>query len=342
MKLEEHVPLAPLTTLGVGGTARFFVEAHTEADIEDAIALARTQNLPLFALGKGSNVLVPDTGIEGVVLKIAMRDSVYHNADGSIVLIAGAGALWDDVVDEVGRRGIFGIENLAGIPGTIGGAAVQNIGAYGAEFSTVFEYADSIDSTLGVRRRITRAEAAFAYRTSFFKKHRELIITKVALRFAKNAIPNIAYADVARMHAAGEPLSTPADIARAIRAIRAKKFPHAPEEGTAGSFFKNSIISRELADSLERRFPGLPTFSQEDGSVKIPLAWLFDHVLSLKGFTKGRVRLYEEQPLIIVTRAGARAAEVDALAREVTERVRRATGITIEREVETFGEIFFS
>lgn len=331
-----HVSLAPLTTLGVGGTARFFIEAYTEKDIENAIALARRHTLPLFTLGGGSNVLVSDAGIEGVVLKMAMRDIIFKSDDETL-LIAGAGTPWEDVVNSAGARGLFGIENLAGIPGTIGGAVVQNIGAYGAELKNIFEYADVIDSTNGSYRRITRVEAAFAYRTSFFKEHREHIITRIALRLAQHAKPNISYTDLARASAEGIPLTTPDEIARTVRAIRSKKFPCIPGEGTVGSFFKNPIISNELFASLARRFPDLPAFPQEQNGVKVSLAWILDHVLSLKGFTKGFVRLYEEHPLVLVARTGARATEVDAFAREIEERVFAATGIAIEREVEMLG-----
>lgn len=337
MKVQEHISLAPLTTLGVGGEARFFIEANIEEEIKDAIAYARENNLSLYPLGAGSNILVPDAGIDGVVLKISLSNIAFENDGDEILLIADAGAPWEKIVDSASERNLFGIENLAGIPGTIGGASVQNIGAYGAEFANVFSYADVIDKTTGACRRIVRAEAEFGYRTSFFKKHRELIVMSVALRFSKQTLPNIAYADLAKAHADGVPLSTPPEISRAIRAIRSKKFPHTIGEGTAGSFFKNPVISRELADSLASRFHGLPMFPQENGAVKISLAWLLDHSLSLKGFSKGNVRLYEGQPLVIVASSGATFAEIDAFAREITECILSTTGIAIEREVETFG-----
>lgn len=338
MKIEEHVSIAPFTTFHIGGEARFFIEAHTEKDIEDAIAFARESGLPLHPLGGGSNVLVPDAGVEGVVLKIALGDIAFEEDGADTLLIAGAGARWEDVVDCAVARGLFGVENLAGIPGTVGGAAVQNIGAYGAELADAFAHADVIDRATGIARRIDHAEAAFAYRTSLFKMHRELIITRVALRLTPRATPNVAYPDLVRAQAAGTPLATPSEIARAIRAIRAAKFPQDADEGTAGSFFKNPVISRERAEEFAKQFPEAPQFVQKDGSVKIPLAWLLDHALELKGFSKGAARLYEKQPLVIVARAGARAEEVDALAQEVAARVFAATGIAIEREVEIFGE----
>lgn len=337
MILQENVPLAPFTTFRIGGRARVFVEALTHEDILIALASAHEHDLPLYVLGAGSNVLIPDDGIEGVVLRVLLRDISFQDDVCSELLIAGAGLLWEDAVSAASERGLFGIENLAGIPGTMGGAAVQNIGAYGAELKDVFEYADVIDSTSGEARRIMRDEAEFEYRSSFFKKHRELIVVRVALSLKKQSHPNTTYADIARAQASGTPLVTPIDVVRVVRAIRAGKFPDLSKEGTAGSFFKNPLLSSEHAEKLGEQFSGLPMFPQADGRVKVSLAWILDHVLSLKGYARSHVRLYENQPLVVVAHFGARAAEVDALASEVSERVFEATGITIEREVETFG-----
>lgn len=335
--IKTQLPLAPFTTFHIGGSARVFIEATTEEEVRAACGEATRRALPLYPLGAGSNVLVRDEGVEGVVLKVGLRGCTLTDDGGDTLLVAGAGLLWDEVVDRAAVQGIFGIENLAGIPGTVGGAAVQNIGAYGAEFSNVFSYADTIESATGEHARIERADAAFGYRTSFFKTHRTHVIERVALRLRKTAQPNLAYADLARAQAESVPLTTPQEIAHAIRAIRAEKFPHAAEEGSAGSFFKNPVIPREHAAVLAARYPGLPIFPHEDGAAKVSLAWILDHALSLKGFSLGPVRLYEKQPLVIVAREGARAQDIDALAREVEARVRRATGIAIEREVETFG-----
>lgn len=346
MIVQEHVPLAPHTTLGVGGAARFFALAETIEDVRQALAFAHERVLPLLPLGSGSNVLVADAGTEGVVLKIALRGIAIEEDAESVHIVAGAGVLWEDAVEAAAARGAYGAENLAGIPGTLGGAIVQNIGAYGAELSDVFEYADVVDGATGALRRLTRAEVAFGYRTSAFKENRALIVARAALRFNKRVAPNLAYPDLARA-AADTPLATPADIARAVRAIRASKFPPPGPEGTAGSFFKNPVVSRELADSLTERFPGLPAFPQVaqsatahgDAGVKLSLAWLLDRALSLKGLSRGGARLYERQPLIIVAREGATAADVEALAAEVEARVLAATGIAIEREVEMLGVV---
>lgn len=334
MTIETSVPLAPLTTFRIGGPARIYIAVQSEEEAKAAVAHARDRGLRLFVLGAGSNVLIPDTGFDGVVLHMQMRDMTSADAGMHVELVAGAGARWDDIVDAASARDLYGVENLAGIPGTLGGAAVQNIGAYGAEFATVFSYADVLDSTTGEVKRVSKNEASFAYRTSMFKQHPELVILRVALSLAKDAPLVTGYADLARAAESGVSLTTPAEVARAVRAIRAGKFPASPIEGTAGSFFKNPIISQALAASLAERYPGLPTFPREDGMAKIPLAWVLDHVLALKGYAKGPVRLYEKQPLVIVASEGAHAAHVDALAEDVCARVHEATGITIEREVE--------
>ncbi|MDO8231965.1 MAG: UDP-N-acetylmuramate dehydrogenase [bacterium] len=336
MNIQKYVPLAPLTTLGVGGSARFFVEVKTEKDIEEAVSYARAHGLAIYPIGAGSNILVPDEGVDGLVMKIAMHDIELHDAADETFLIAGAGARWEDVVNLAVEHGLYGIENLAGIPGTVGGAAVQNIGAYGAEFGSVFEYADVFNILTGVFERIAHTQASFAYRTSFFKEHRELVVVRVTLRLVKNAAPNISYSDLKRAQLEGIPLATPMQIAEAVRSIRAQKFPKNAEGGTAGSFFKNPIITHELADDIAKLFPDVPMFPQKEGMIKIPLAWLLDHVLALKGFSNGNVRLYEKHPLIIIARSGSRAIEVDTLAHEVAQRVFATTTICIEREVETF------
>lgn len=333
--IRDSVPLAPFTTFHIGGPARAYCQVQSDEEIDDAIAYANAHGLALRVLGAGSNVLVPDEGVDALVLHMHMNDMVFTEESDRVICVAGAGAKWDDVVDAACARGLSGIENLAGIPGTLGGAAVQNIGAYGAEFSSAFLYADVVDSFSSEKSRIGKGYAEFGYRRSMFKHRADLIIVRVALALLKHAPLQVEYADLAKAASSGSPLTTSAEVAQAVRSIRAEKFPSHAREGTAGSFFKNPIISETEAASLVERFPGLPAFPQPGGKVKIPLAWILDHALSLKGYAKGPVRLYEKQPLVIVASPGARATDVDALAADVQHRVYEATGITIEREVET-------
>lgn len=338
MIVEENVSLASRTTFKVGGSARFFIQARGEQDIKDAIVFARERHLPLFVLGAGSNVLVPDTALNAVVVQVVIQDVKVHVDTGYITVDAGAGVSWDDIVDDIGEVGGWGIENLAGIPGCLGGAVVQNIGAYGAELSSVFVDAEGIDVATGLKRRVACHEAQFSYRTSYFKTHPNFIITRVVLRLARSAAPNLVYADLAQAQAEGVSLGTPTEIARVVRSIRAQKFPPSnAEEGTAGSFFKNPIVSESYARELKKQFPALPVYPQDTGDVKISLAWILDHVLGFKGYTKGSVRLYEKQPLVIVASPGARAEEINLFAEEIATRVWQEIHIRIEREVEMFG-----
>ncbi len=256
---------------------------------------------------------MPDAGIDATVFKIAIPGLEFESIDaGAVRMVLGAGVPWDDAVTAASERALWGIENLAGIPGTAGGAAVQNIGAYGAELAEAFEYADVFDIATGGLRRIERGAAGFAYRESIFKHERHLVVTKVALVLRSlGGVGNLAYKDLQKALAAGTPLATPGEIAQAVRAIRAGKFPDLSKEGTAGSFFKNPLVSREFADALSHTYPELPSFpapseasakeGQADRRVKLSLAWLLDHALGLKGLSVGKARLYEHQPLVIAT-----------------------------------------
>lgn len=332
MLVREDVGLAAHTTLGVGGPARAFTEVVSALEVREAIVEAKGRGLPVRVLGAGSNILVPDEGVLGVVLRLSGKELRWEGD----VLLADAGASWDDAVAEACAKGKWGIENLAGIPGTVGGAVIQNIGAYGAELSETFEYADTVRLDTGEEERVFRALDTFTYRDSVFKRERNRVIVRAAFRLRGNGVPNISYPDLARAKEAGISLSTPQDVARAVRSIREKKFPNASGSGTAGSFFKNPVLEASLADDIARRYPDLPRFLQPDGRVKISLAWLLDHALGLKGYARGFVRLYEKQPLVIVAELGASARDIDAFAEEIAARVRRAFAFELEREVETF------
>lgn len=338
MTPREGVLLAPFTTFRIGGPATLFVEAESEEDVKAAVALARDRGLPLLPLGGGSNLLVPDEGVKALVLKLNMADIRFEETGNDVLLIASAGAIWDEVVEAAIERNLYGIENLAGVPGTIGGATVQNIGAYGGEFSEVFAYAEVINIATGDSSRVTRAEAAFSYRMSAFKKKHDTVIVRTALRLSRAGTLRTDYADLQKAKEAGVSVSTPREVAEAVRAIRARKFPGRGGEGTAGSFFKNPVMSAGAFAALAAQYPELPSFPQPDGSIKIPLAWILDHMLSLKGYAVGTARLFENQPLAIVTQDGATANEVNALANDVVRRVQSATNILVEREVETFDE----
>ncbi len=334
MITRERIPLSSLTTLRVGGDARFVIECASVNDVREAISFARSSELPWRVLGGGSNVLASDTGYEGVLLLITIPGITTVDEGAYVHLTAGAGVWWDDLVKEASEKGLWGLENLAGIPGTVGAAPVQNIGAYGAETKDTLVSVEVYDSERNEVRTLTNAECAFEYRESKFKHDRSLVIVSVTFRLQKEGVPSVAYKDLAFAAEQGVDLSTPWAIAEAVRTIRSRKFPDITVEGTAGSFFKNPTVSEETFAKLKATYPELPGFPNADG-IKIPLAFVLDKVLMLRGYTVGPVSLFREQPLVLVASNGATEKDIDTFANEIALRVFEVTGISIEREVQS-------
>ncbi len=335
MRLHKDVALDSRTTLHVGGRADFFVDAMSEDDVREAVSFAQSHSLPLYVLGAGSNTLVPDGPLHGLVLRLRMNDVSIAEADDTVLVTVDAGLPWENLVDVAAMHNWYGIENLAGIPGTVGGAVVQNIGAYGTDIAATFSWAECIDLENGERVRIVHDHASFGYRSSVFKTRKELLVVRVQFMLKKQGVFNLEYTDV-QAAAHEKPPRTVMDLVQLVRSIRAKKFPYGDTIGTAGSFFKNPIVSFEQAQILRASFPDVPTHQIDATTTKVPLAWILDHALHLKGFRKGAVALFERQPLVLVTYRGAKAHDVHTFAEEVTKKVFDATNIHIEREVETF------
>jgi UDP-N-acetylmuramate dehydrogenase len=333
MKYTEEISLSELTTFKLGGKAASYAACGNSEDIKTALALSRERGLPWYIIGGGSNLLASDDGYEGILIHLSANTvSFEEQEDGTVLAIAEAGAVWDSLVEESIQRGLWGLENLAGIPGSVGGAPVQNIGAYGADVSDTLAWAEAFDTSSNELRRFTNTDCAFGYRESLFKYTPSLIIMRVAFTLSHNGVPHIEYADLKKRAEAGETLDTPTAIAQAVRTIRGGKFPDLSISGTAGSFFKNPTLTQETFQTLIQKYPELPGYEAE-GGIKISLAWILDHVLNLKGYSEGKVRLFEKQPLVIVAEKGATAHDVDSLARNIESRVFDVAGITLEREV---------
>lgn len=335
MILREDIPLSTLSTLRVGGVARYVADCADEDDVREALAFARGKELPWRVLGEGSNVLASDDGFPGVVLRLSMRGFAIEEDGGEHLCTAGAGLNWDAFVGACAARGLWGIENLAGIPGSVGAAPVQNIGAYGTEVKDTIRTVRALDASTGAVRDIPSEDCAFGYRDSRFKRERDLIILSVTFRLAADGTPSLGYKDLAAAKERGEDLATPASIGAVVRAIRAQKFPDLRTHGTAGSFFKNPTVSEEAYKVLVQRYEGLPGFPNSEG-VKIPLAFILDKALGLRGYQEGNVSLFARQPLVLVASEGASAREIDAFARGIETRVHAMTDVAIEREVQMF------
>lgn len=332
MTSEENIPLSHLTTFKAGGPATLVVHATKPEDVAAGIELARARNISFYPLGEGSNVLPSDEGYGGVIVRIEIPGIEFVDDGERMLVTAGAGVHWDELVAEAASRGLWGIENLAGIPGTCGAAPVQNIGAYGAELRDTLHSVEAYDASAKAFVTLKADECKLAYRDSRFKHEPNLVITKMTLALAKEGLPRIEYGDLLRAREEGVDLTTPSTIGEAVRAIRSGKFPSLDEYGTAGSFFKNPVLSQESYDALTERYGAVPRFPNPAG-IKVPLAFILDKALSLRGYRQGRAWLFGAQPLVLVLDKNSDAKEVEELARYVEARVHEATGITIEREV---------
>ncbi len=324
MNIQENAPLSALTTFGLGGAARFLIEAQQVSELLQALTFAKEKNLKTLVLGGGSNLLVGANGFDGLVIKIDIGGIVREGE----LLVAGAGESWDALVARAVEEGLWGIENLSGIPGTVGAAPVQNIGAYGAEVKDTLAWVEAFDTQSGTLVRLKNSECNFGYRTSRFKQETgRFVIVRAAFQLQKDGTPNASYKDLAdavRLNLT--------EVRDKVLAIRAGKFPDLQKEGTAGSFFLNPVVSAEKAAELIARYPQLPHFPAE-GGIKVSLAWLLDKVLHIKGMSVGGARLFENQPLVVVAAHGSTSEEVRELVQKVSALAKKELGITLEPEV---------
>jgi UDP-N-acetylmuramate dehydrogenase len=338
MILKENQPLAPFTTFGIGGPARWFIEAETEDDIVEAAYWAREHEMELFVLGGGSNLLVSDAGFNGLVLHVGIRGMER----GGELFRCGAGEQWDEFVSFAVAERCAGIECLAGIPGTVGGTPVQNVGAYGQEVESVIECVRAFDLEQWKHVELLNKECGFAYRRSRFNStdRGRFVVTGVDYRLRRNGSPQITYADLkARFNGlTGAP--TLSEVAIAVREIRKGKgmliVEGDPDCRSAGSFFKNPEVSSEVAGRV-REFVenvGVPlrVFPTAGGLVKIPAAWLIEQAGFSKGYSLGAAGISSRHTLALINRGGASAGEILGLAQKIAAAVQERFGIQLEME----------
>ncbi len=333
--LRENVSLASYTTMRVGGNARYFSSVHTDDEVHEAILFARTKSLPFFILGGGSNIVFSDEGFAGVVIKIEIPGVIFQEKGDYVVIEVGAGVLWDQLVLESVTRGLWGIENLSAIPGTVGAAPVQNIGAYGVEVKDTVEWVRVYDTHKNIFTILSRDECGFSYRMSIFKKPagKKFIVTKIALRLSKNGIPNLNYGDIAKYFSGRSPETISVlEMREAIVNIRAKKLPNPNILPNAGSFFKNPVISKDSYLKIQNMFPNIPGH-QEGGRVKLSAARLIE-ACGWKGIRRKDAGVTKEHALVIANYGSASARDIKELADTVTRDVFARTGVTLLPEVE--------
>lgn len=338
--MKENVPLAPLTTLGVGGPARYFAEANNAQEAIDAVNFARARELPLFVLGGGSNLVVADSGFPGVVLKIAIGGVERREEEGRVVYEAGAGESWDDLVARSVADNSAGLECMSGIPGTVGGTPVQNVGAYGQEVSETITEVLALDLRDLQLRSLCNEACGFGYRSSVFntEERGRFIILRVTYALEVGGAPKISYRDLKNYFTGRE--ATLAETREAVRKIRQSKamliVPGDPDARSAGSFFKNPVMSSEEYARVQVRAKSagleIPSYPAEGQATKIPAAWLVEHAGFHKGYGRGPVGISSKHALAIVNRGGAKAADVVGLMKEIQRGVEEKFGVVLRPE----------
>jgi UDP-N-acetylmuramate dehydrogenase len=345
--IEENISLAPLTTLGTGGTARFLARAKTEEQIIDGLEFAWKRGCRVFILGGGSNLVVSDSGFPGLVLKIELSgiQGLEEHSGGKVS--AAAGEEWDLLVQRCVDRNLAGIECLSGIPGTVGATPIQNVGAYGQEAAEVIYRIRVLDRGTHAIAYLSNAECHFAYRTSTFNladKDRYIVLS-IELVLYPNGEPRIQYPDLQRFFSSRARIPSIREVREATLHIREAKGmvlrEHDPDSRNAGSFFKNPILTPVQANGLEEqaRSSGvlaasehIPRFATAAGDEKLPAAWLVERAGFSKGFTLGRAGISRKHSLALINRGGASAQEIVDLMHLIQDRIRILFGIDLQPE----------
>ena len=330
-----------MTTLGIGGPARYFAECASGETLAAGVEWAQARALPLFVLGGGSNVVVADSGFSGLVLRNAIRGIEIALEGNRVILTAGAGEEWDPLVAYCAARNFAGFECLSGIPGCVGATPIQNVGAYGQETSESLLSVEALDLRTGKLQEIRAEECEFGYRLSRFKtRDRDrFIITRVTYRLAANGKPAVRYAELQNYLAEnGASTPTPAQVREAVLTIRRRKAmvidPTDADSRSVGSFFVNPTVTLEEFDLLKKRagVEDLPAFPSSGDRVKLSAAWLIERAGFHRGYVRGNVGTSTKHALAIINRGGGTAREVIELKDQIQSRVLDAFGITLAPE----------
>lgn len=332
--IAEQVSLRSRTTLKVGGNAAYYTEVYSEGELVEAIVWAKKEHRSYVVIGGGSNILASDAGYDGLVIHMRFEGmSVVEEDDRHVVVSVNAGTEFDAFVAYTVEHGLWGLENLSHIPGTVGATPVQNVGAYGTEVKNCIESVRVYNTDAEAFQTLIAKECAFGYRDSIFKKPngKKYLITSVTFRLSKIPDPKLSYKDIAAYFEDAEP--SIGEIRAAIIAIRSGKFPDWRIIGTAGSFFKNPTVSKEKFAVLKERYPELPGFETQEGGIKLSLGFILDKILHVRGYREGNVGTYDAQALVLIAYENATAHEVTAFANNIVDRVQHELGIVIEWEV---------
>jgi UDP-N-acetylmuramate dehydrogenase len=333
LQIQSNVSLKPFNTFGVDVRARLFAEAHNDNDVREALAYSAAHKVQLLVIGGGSNLLLSGD-LDALVLRMASRGiRITHEDCGAAIVEAEAGEPWHPFVQDMLARGLSGVENLSLIPGTVGAAPMQNIGAYGVELKDVFHSLVALDRENGELREFSLADCAFGYRDSVFKHQTgRWVILRVRFKLSFAARLHLDYGPVRqRLQAQGINEPTPMHVSRAICEIRSEKLPDPAVLGNAGSFFKNPVVPAELAERIKQTHPGLVAYPQPVGQVKLAAGWLIEQA-GWKGFREGDAGVHALQSLVLVNYGSATGLDMLTLAQRIQADILDRFGVTLEME----------
>ncbi|NMM49211.1 UDP-N-acetylmuramate dehydrogenase [Marinigracilibium pacificum] len=333
--IKQNADLKNYHTFGVPAIAEQLVEVHSIEDIREALKYASEHKLELHVFGGGSNILFRNNPNGLTIVNKLTGIEVIKENNSEVELTVGAGEIWHEFVLSCLEKGYYGIENLSLIPGTVGAAPMQNIGAYGVEIKEVFKYLDAINKETGELERFSNEECHFGYRTSVFKttQRDKYIIAKVTFKLSKIPNVNISYGAISgTLEKMGIDSPTPQDVSKAVIKIRSSKLPDPKQIGNAGSFFKNPSIEKALYSKLKEEYPEIPGYDQPDNTVKVPAGWLIEQC-GWKGKKVGNTGSHKDQALVLVNYGNATGDEIFNLSEDILISVKNKFGINLEREV---------
>ncbi len=335
--LRLQVNLLPHNTFKISVISDYFIEFFSIEMLQEALIFLKSRKIPYLVLGGGSNVLFTQN-FRGLILKNGLKGKEIIQEDNDFVWIkVYSGENWHELVEFCVNSNWGGIENLALIPGTVGAAPIQNIGAYGAELKDVFFSLEALHIPSGEIRTFFLQDCAFGYRDSIFKREYKnlYIILTVTLKLQKKPVLNYSYADVQRYFEKNDLQPSIYNIFQAVISIRKEKLPDPNEVGNAGSFFKNPYVSRDLFHHIQAKYPQMPSYPVDNQTYKIPAAWLIEQC-GWKGFRSGNYGVHPKQPLVLVNYGNAPGKQIYELAQKIQQSVKQKFDIELEPEVNIF------
>ena len=335
MDVMTNISLKQYTTMKLGGEARYMATADSASDVVSLYRNARKENLPIFVLGGGSNVITHDEVFEGIVLLNKIKGfEIISETDEATDVKIGAGEVWDEVVEKAIGLGLQGVEAMSGIPGTAGAAPVQNVGAYGQEIADTLISLEAYDSKTDTIVTISADECDFSYRNSIFrdKEKGRYCILNITLRLNKAEPKPPYYASLQRYIDENDIREVNLSVIRvAVLNIRSEKLPDPAELPSAGSFFKNALVEKWKLEELQKEYNDIPNYAMSDGRYKIPTGWLIDKA-GLRGYRSHGMRVYEKNALVLVNDSASGYDDLAAIREEIVQIVFDKFGIKIEQE----------